>query len=80
MLDAFGWERGARVRAATLSGEEADVGEVLRIALSGAHDALGAAIAAYHGGRADLEDIAAASERLNAMLARFSAFEAEHAL
>ncbi|NUT55098.1 MAG: hypothetical protein HOQ03_03835, partial [Thermoleophilia bacterium] len=45
MLDLFGWERGRRVRSADLSGPEADVGEVLRLALADAHDALGAAIA-----------------------------------
>ena len=80
MLDLFGWEHGRRARGADLSGPEGEVGEVLRLALSDAHDALGSAIASYHGGHAELEDVAAASERLNAMLTRFSAFEADHAL
>ena len=80
MLDAFGWERGHRVRAAELKGPEADVGEVLRLALSDAHDALGATIASYHRGHADLDDLATASERLGRTLARFSAFEADHSV
>ena len=80
MLEGFGWERGRRVRAAELSGPEADVGEVLRLALSDAHDALGAAIVSYHRGHADLDDLAAEGERLAAMLARFAAFEADHSL
>ena len=80
MLDMFGWERGRRTRDAELSGTEWDVGEVLRLALSDAHEALGTAIAAYHQGQATLDDLAEASERLRAMLGRFSAFEAEHEL
>jgi hypothetical protein len=80
MLDAFGWERGRRVRATELAGSEWDVGEVLRLALSDAHDALGAVIEDYHQGRAALEDLTEASERLRAMVGRFAAFEAQHAL
>ena len=80
MLDVFGWERGQRVRAAELSGSEWDVGEVLRLSLSDAHEALGAAIEAYHRGRAALEEVQARAERLTAMLGRFCAFEEEHAL
>ena len=80
MLDLFGWERGRRVRAAELSGPEAEVGEVLRLALSDAHDALGAGIVSYHRGHADLDELAAEAQRLNAMLARFSAFERDHSL
>ncbi len=53
---------------------------MLRLALSDAHDALGAAIEEYHRGHAALEDLREASERLRAMLGRFCAFEAEHAL
>ena len=80
MLDVFGWQRGRRVRDAELTGSEWDVGEVLRLALADAHEALGTAIEAYHRGHATLDDLRDASERLHAMLTRFSAFEAEHAL
>jgi len=80
MLDVFGWERGTRTREAELSGSEWDVGEVLRLALTDAHEALGTAIGAYHQGHATLDDLADASERLRAMLGRFSGFEADHAL
>ena len=80
MLDVFGWERGRRVRAAELSGSEWDVGEVLRLTLADAHEALGAAIEAYHRGRATLDDVRASAERLAATLDRFCAFEEEHAL
>ena len=80
MLDQFGWERGRRVRGADLAGSEWDVGEVLRLALSDAHDALGEVIESYHRGRAALDDVLESAERLRAMLGRFSAFERDHAL
>jgi len=80
MLDLFGWGRGCRVRGAELAGSEWDVGEVLRLALSDAHEALGASIEAYHRGQAALADLLERAERLAAMLERFCAFEREHAL
>ena len=80
MLDLFGWERGRRARSAELAGPEPDVGEVLRLALSDAHEALGEVIETYHRGGAALEDVHEAAERLRAMLGRFSAFERDHAL
>ena len=80
MLDLFGWERGARAAGAELAGPEPVVGEVLRLALADAHEALGERIAAYHRGNATLEDVLAALDGLRAITGRFAAFEREHAL
>lgn len=80
MLDLFGWERGGRAAAAELAGPEPVVGEVLRLALADAHEALGERIETYHRGGATLEDVLGALARLRAMTGRFAAFEREHAL
>ncbi len=78
MLEVFGWE--ARSEAAELCGAEDVVGQVLRLALSDAVDALGAALERYHHGSAELEDVLSASDSLRALVGRFAAFEREHAL
>jgi hypothetical protein len=80
MLDLFGWERGGRTAAAELAGPEPVVGEVLRLALADAHDALGDHIERYHRGAATLDDMLAALDRLRSTTARFAAFEREYAL
>jgi hypothetical protein len=80
MLDLFGWERGRRAGTAELAGPEPTVGEVLRLALADAHEALGDRIEAYHRGSATIEELLSSLERLRAMTGRFAAFEREHAL
>lgn len=80
MLDLFGWERGGRTADAELAGPDWAVGEVLRLALADAHEAVGDRIQAYHRGSATLEDMLGALDRLRAMAGRFAAFEREHAL
>ncbi len=78
MLDVFGWE--ARAETGELSGTEDVVGQVLRLALSDAVEAVGAVLERYHHGSAELDDVLSASDSLRALVGRFAAFEREHAL
>jgi hypothetical protein len=76
-LDTFGWERGARLEAAELTGSARLVGEVLAAAVTDAAESFDSTLDAYAGGRAGLPEVEAAHGRLSALLALFLAHEAD---
>jgi hypothetical protein len=80
MLDVLGWDELTPSAGAELCGPEALVGEVLRLALSDACDAVASSLEGYHRGAIELQAIHASLETLRGLVARFAAFEREHAL
>jgi hypothetical protein len=80
MLDAFGWEAGSTSPELELYGEEEAIGQVLRLAVSDAVDALNDSLERYHRGAVELEHVLRSLENLRALIRRFASFEREHAL